>query len=190
MQVTTQPPPNTASRSARERWGALAGGAAVLVAVVALYITAAGYAAPGPQVAAPDAPATRLLPSSLGTLDRAWSVTGEEALDQVRGLHLGTFAMAEAEVAGYGDDATVWVATPTRPDAVDRYVTRMAEAIASADTPFSPPTESPNDPGVWRTEGTGQQHVFFAADGAIWWLAADADDAQDALSALLQEARS
>lgn len=190
MQASTHTPPRTGPGSIRDRFGVVAGGAAVLVAIVALFLTTARYQPVTPGTAPADAAAARLLPSSLGSLDRAWTLTGAEALREVRGLHLGTFAMSEAEVAGYGDDATVWVATPTRPEAVDRYVTRMAEAIASADTPFSPPTESPDDPGVWWTEGTGQQHVFFAADGAIWWLAADADDAQDALSALLQEARS
>ncbi len=189
MQLSTHTPPRRGLGAIRDRFGVLAGGAAVLVAIVGLYLTAARYEPVTPGAVPADAPAVRLLPSSLGSLDRAWALTGAEALREVRGLHLGTFRMAEAEVAGYGEDATLWVATPDRPEAADRYVTRMAQAIESADTPFDPPTESSDDPGVWQTDGTGQQHVFFAADGAIWWLAADADDVDDALSALLQEAR-
>jgi hypothetical protein len=188
MQLS-QTPPRTTAGSARDRVVPLVGGAVVLLAVIGLYLTAAGYEAVTPGIEPANGTPVRLLPSSLGSLDRAWTLTGAEALREVRGLHLGTFAMAQAEVAGYGDSATVWVATPTRPEAVDRYVTRMAEAISSADTPFNPAIESPDDPGVWWTEGAGQQHVFFAADGAIWWLAADADDAGDTLSALLQEVR-
>jgi hypothetical protein len=189
MQLSTHTPPRTTSPVARDRWGALVGGAVVIALVVGLYTTASRYAPPSPGAMPAPAVAARLLPSSLGSLDRAWVVTGDEALRQVRGLHLGTFAMTEAEVAGYGPDATVWVATPARPEAADRYVTRMAEAIADADTPFAPPIPMPDETGVWRTEGTGQDHVFFAADGAIWWLAADAADTEDALSALLREVR-
>lgn len=189
MQLTTPTPPPTGLGAIRDRFGVLAGGAAVVVAIVALYLSAARYepGSPGRQPAG--ATAARLLPSSLGSLDRAWVLTGAEALREVRGLHLGTFRMAEAEVAGFGANATVWVATPVRPEAVDRYVARMAEAMTGADTPFTPPTADATDPGLWTTEGVGQSHVFFAADGAIWWLAADADDVADARSALLQAVR-
>jgi hypothetical protein len=189
MQTTTQTPPRTGLGAIRDRFGVLAGGTVVLVAIVGLYVSAARYepASPGRPSAEPTV--ARLLPSSLGSLDRAWVLTGAEALREVRGLHLGTFRMAEAEVAGFGPTATVWVATPARPEAVDRYVTRMAEAMLGADTPFTPPVEDVGNPGVWTTDGVGQSHVFFAADGAIWWLAADADDVADARSALLQELR-
>lgn len=186
MQLTHTPPP-TVSGTLRDRLRAFTGGAVVLVAVIGLYLTVARYEPVSPAGAPADAPAIRLLPSSLGPYDQAWSLTGAEALREVRGLHLGTFRMAEAEVAGYGDGATVWVATPTRPGSADRYVTRMADAIAEGGTPFTAPTALPSAPGVWQTEGTDQQHVFFAADGAIWWLAADAATAEDARTALLQE---
>jgi hypothetical protein len=189
MHAATHTPPRTGPGSLRDRFGVVAGGAAVLIAIVALFLSAARYQPVTPGAPPADAPAARFLPSSLGSLDRAWTLTGAEALREVRGLHLGTFRMTEAEVGGYGQDATLWVATPSHPEAADRYVTRMAEAIAETDTPFAPPSPDADTLGVWWTEGTGQQHVFFAADGAIWWLAADADDAQDALSALLHEVR-
>lgn len=187
MAVSTHTPPRTDTRRVRDTFRTTVGGAVVLIVVVGLYLTAAPYDAPSGSAARDTAPAVRLLPSALGPLDRAWSLTGAEALREVRDLHLGTFRMTGAEVAGYGEDATLWVATPERPEAADRYVARMADSIASSETPFAPPSASADGPGVWWTEGAGQQHVFFAADGAIWWLAADADDAQDALSSLLRE---
>ncbi len=189
MQATTHTPPRTGPGSFRDRFGVVAGGAAVLIAIVALYLSAARYQPVTSGAPPAEAPPARLLPSALGALDQAWILTGAEALREVRDLHLGTFRMTEAEVAGYGATATVWVATPVRPEAADRYVSRMVEAIAGAETPFTPPVASATDPRVWTTEGTGQQHAFFAADDAIWWLAADAADIDDALSALLQEAR-
>jgi hypothetical protein len=189
MQLSTHTPPPAAPGTIRDRFRAFAGGAVVLVAILGLYLSVARYAPVTTGTAQGGAPAIQLLPSSLGSLDRAWALTGAEALREVRGLHVGDFRMIQAEVAGYGDGATVWVATPARPDAADRYVTRMAEAITDGETPFTAPTLMPSTPGVWQTQGSGQQHVFFAADGAIWWLAADPADADDALTALLQEVR-
>jgi hypothetical protein len=157
----------------------------VLLVVTGLYLTSArDEAAPSAS-----AVAVRRLPATLGSLDRAWSLTGAEALREVRSLHLGDFRMASAEVAGYGDGATIWIAVPARDGAAGRYVARMAGAIAGGESPFAAPTELASAPGVWRTEGSGQQHAFFAADGAVWWLAADAADADRALQALLGEVR-
>lgn len=167
-----------------------AAGAAIVVALVAVYLNSAGYATDAPAdapAAAAAAPPMRLLPSKLGTLDLAWNLTGAEAMRQVAGLHVGRFPLSSAEVAGYGPDTTVWVATPAGTLSAQELVTQMTEAIAKGGSPFDAPTPLDGRPGVWQTHGAGQQHLFFARNGAVWWLAADETAAPDALAALLSE---
>ena len=165
-----------------------AAGAAIVVALVAIYLNSAGYATDVPAEApAAAASPMRLLPSRLGALDLAWSLTGAEALRQVAGLHVGRFPLATAEVAGYGPDTTVWVAIPAGTTPAHALVTEMTEAIAKGGSPFDTPAPLEGRPGVWQTTGAGQQHLFFARNGAVWWLAADETAAPDALAALLSE---
>jgi hypothetical protein len=161
-------------------------GLVVAAAVVGLYVSTSGYAddTATPGGAAPDVPL--MLPSALGTQAMAWSLTGSEALAQVEGLHIGRFTMSSAEVAGYGPDATVWVARMA--DVTPQVAVRqMQRAIARGDTPFGTPVRGQG--AVWSTDGAGQRHSFFASDDAVWWLSADASSAPDLLSALLREAR-
>lgn len=167
-----------------------AAGAAIVVALVAIYLNSAGYAVDAPAQAPAAGVAAAplgLLPSKLAPLDLAWSMTGAEAMRQVAALHVGRFPLSAAEVAGYGPDTTVWVATPAGTASAGELVTQMTEAIAKGGSPFDPPTPMDGRPGVWQTTGAGQQHFFFARNGAVWWLAASETAAPDALAALLAE---
>jgi hypothetical protein len=130
-----------------------------------------------------------VLPSIIGEQTLAWRVTGSDALAQIQSLHIGSFPLSSAEVARYGDATTVWVATPRGIDA-DASVARMVRAIDAGGSPFAAPRPDSAHAGVWTTTGAGQAHAFFAADGRVWWLAADAGAAPAALTALLEEVRS
>ncbi|MGZ4149206.1 MAG: hypothetical protein ACXVQJ_04125 [Actinomycetota bacterium] len=169
----------------------LAGALVVLVAIVGLYQSVSGYAgtpasAPVPAAAAAPAPS---LPSVLGEQTLAWRLHGADALAQIESLHIGRFPLSSAEVARYGDATAVWVATP-RGIGAEASVARMVRAIAAGGSPFASPRRDPAHAGVFTTTGAGQTHAFFAADGRVWWVAADVGDEPVALAALLEEALS
>ncbi len=164
-------------------------GALIVVAAVWLYASAAGFSTTTAPAAAPPVPSVplRLLPPSLGRFELAWKITGDEALTQIDQLHLGRFPLESAEVAGYGSGVTAWVAVPGSATSAAVLVDEMRTAIARGGSPFSTPVRVPGPPGMWRTEGNGQVHVFFASGGALWWLAADPSSAESALAALREQ---
>lgn len=167
-------------------------GTALILGVVVLYGSGARYAEGGPTVAAEvnGQGAPRLVPSTLGSLDRAWALTGDEAARQIASLHIGAVRVVEAEVAGYGADTTVWVATAGGAPAARHMVAAMVQAIDGGITPFAKPTPVAGLPGAYRTTADGQEHLFFAKGDAVWWLAASPELAPDLARTLYTEAAS
>ena len=165
-------------------------GAALIVGIVALYANGARFAQGDPTVpaAVTGQSAPRLVPSTLGSLDRAWVLTGDEAARQIAALHIGAVRVVDAEVAGYGPDTTVWVATVGGAPAARRMMAAMVRAIDRGTTPFAEPTPVAEPPGAFRTTADGQEHLFFARGDAVWWLASSPDLAPDLARALYTEA--
>jgi hypothetical protein len=187
MATTARPRARTA---ARPRWrvsGSLLLGAALIVGIVVLYANGARYAEDrATPVLASGQP--RLVPTTLGSLDRAWVLTGGEAARQIASLHVGAVRVGEAEVAGYGADTTVWVATTTGAPAARRMLAAMVRAIERGDTPFARPTPVAELPGAYRTTADGEAHLFFGSGNAVWWLASSPDRALDLTATLYAEA--
>jgi hypothetical protein len=160
----------------------VAGGAWVAVA------TRGGDAEAGSEDAqTATAAAPRALPSTLADLATTTHLAGPEAVTVVTELHIGDVPVDAAEIADYGGgQILVWVSWSAEP--AEDLVDRMTLAIAEGGTPFSTPRPSGAGDGVWATVGNGQTHLYFARDGAVWWLAADADLAREAVTELLEVA--
>lgn len=190
MATTTRPRAATGDRAGLHRAGRLVAAAALVVGLVALYTNGARVADPAGSVPAiaTGGTAPRLVPTSIGSLDRAWALTGDEAARQIASLHVGAVRVDEAEIAGYGQDTTVWVATVADAPAAHRMVTAMVRAIDRGGSPFDPPARVAELPGAYETTGNGQTHLFFASGDAVWWLAsASATDAIALTKTLAEE---
>jgi hypothetical protein len=163
---------------------------AVLLVVLSLLVAAGAWVAVatrGGDGSGAQAPAPEVLPSALAGLPATVHLTGGEAVATVRDLHLGDVPVDAAEVVDYGGGRlVVWVSWSDQP--ADALVDQMTMAIARGGTPFSTPRPSGAGEGVWATVGNGQTHLYFARDGAVWWLAADAELARAAVAELLEVA--
>jgi len=165
----------------------------IVGAVAALYLSAAGLADGEaqrvtvlPDVAPPTA-TLEALPPSIAGYALGSQLTGQEAVNAISDLHLTGLQVGWAEVGWYGDgEVAAWVSRgPAEGAGPDKMVNQMAARIGKGDTPFTPPTEVPGLKGVWTTEGNGQVHYFFAADGKVFWLSADPGIGDSALTELL-----
>jgi hypothetical protein len=189
MATTTRSRATTGGPQQRRLSSRLLIGAALIVGIVVLYTNGAHYA--DGSAALPDAVTgqgdPRLVPSSLGSLDRAWVITGDEAARQIASLHIGAVRVVEAEVAGYGPDTTVWVATAPGAPAARRMLSAMVQAIDSGTTPFARPAPVPELPGAYGTSADGESHLFFASGDAVWWVASPPDDALEVARTLYTE---
>jgi hypothetical protein len=190
MATTTRPRASAGDRFGVRRAGRLVAAAALIAGIVALYANGARYADTRGAVPAVATGSTvpRLVPPTLGPLDRAWVLTGDEAARRIASLHVDTVRVNEAEIAGYGPDTTVWVATTDGATAARRMLAAMVRAIDRGGTPFTVPTRVADLPGVYRTAGDGQDHLFFASGDAVWWLASAPNDAHALARALSTEA--
>jgi hypothetical protein len=166
----------------------------VVVAVfAALYVSAASRAG-GPRVSVlPDlvsGPQPVSLPAAVAGLQRSSSLTGKQAIAEIRGLHVTGFPVSWAEVGWYDDGrVTVWSSRgPDGGPSAERLARRMATRLNDGGSPFTPPVPVTWAKGVWTTEGFDQVHFFFAAGDAVWWVSADADVADAALTDVLRSA--
>jgi hypothetical protein len=158
----------------------VAGGAWVAVA------TRGDAGAAGGEAGADAAP-PQVLPATLAGLPATVHLTGAEAVTTVTELHIGDVPVDAAEIVDYGGgQVIVWVSWSD--ESADVLVDEMTLAIAGGGTPFSTPRPSAAGNGVWATVGNGQTHLYFARDGAVWWLAADEDLARGAITELLEVA--
>ena len=164
----------------------------IVGAVAALYLSAARLTDDEARrvTVLPDvAPIDTLeaLPQSIAGYPLATQLTGPEAVTEITNLHLTGFPIDWAEVGWYGDgEVAGWVSRgPADGPSPERLANRMAARIGEGDTPFTPPTEVAGLKGVWTTEGAGQVHYFFAADGKVYWLSADPAIGESALTELL-----
>jgi hypothetical protein len=190
MATTTRPRATARDRDGRRGVGRVLAGAALILGIVVLYANGARYADTNGAVPAiaTGQTAPHLVPASLGALDRAWVITGDEAARQIASLHVGAVRVQDAEIAGYGPDTTVWVATTRGAASARAMRAAMVRAIDRGDTPFTAPTRVAGLPGAYQTTGDGQTHVFFAAGDAVWWLASTPGSALDLARALSTEA--
>jgi thioredoxin-related protein len=96
-------------------------------------------------------------------------VKGEEAIEQVKGIHIGSFEVVDAEIREYAGAGKikVWVAYAETPEIAQQYVERMAGKVSQY---FSEPESVDKPLKAYRVYGMGRTHYFFSLDSAVIWV--------------------
>ncbi len=155
---------------------------ALVVPIAVSLVIAGGVVSRGSPKAGP-------APAELGGLKLLRVQAGDQAMSAVAGMHSGTFELAEAWIASYEADATVWAGQAEDESKARQLVRAMAAAIGRGGSPFSPPRETQlAGMPVYATSDGGQQHYFYASGRLVVWIAAPASGGtvfvQEATSAL------
>ncbi len=113
-------------------------------------------------------------PSHIGDMKRVSVITGEAAMQKMRGIHPGDIGIIDGYLANYrweGEEMTLWVGMAnTEPDA-EQLLERMVSAIAKGGTPFSVPARVTVDGRqVFSTSGGGGTNYFFQDSRSVVWL--------------------
>ncbi len=128
------------------------------------------------------------VPSKLGALALTQTITGTGALAEFAQLHGKGFDLTggyKATYAGEGKQATLWVGQAKDAATALIMLETMAEKIGPDNSMFQ--DLQPLDIGgrvLYSANGQGQEHFFYAVNDKIVWLAANADQAPDALHSL------
>ncbi len=126
------------------------------------------------------------VPAKLGSLGLTQTMTGTEALAEFEQLHGKGLDLTGGYMAHYGkDQAFLWVGQAK--DAASAQVLRdeMAQKIGPDNSMFKD-LQALDISGstLYTAVGQGQQHFFYAVNDKIVWLAANSDQAADALHSL------
>lgn len=116
-------------------------------------------------------------PQSVGKLQLAHALRGEEALQAINRLHGKGLASTDAYVAHYeknGMVAMVYVSRVAQSSQTGVQIDRMVAGIRTGKTPFSglKATER-NGTTVYSAAGQGQIHTFYRRGKEVVWIAAD-----------------
>ena len=126
------------------------------------------------------------IPATLGSLGLTQSMTGTEALAEFAQLHGKGFDLIGGYMAHYGkDQALLWVGQAKDAASAQTLLEEMAQKIGPDNAMFK--NLQALDIGgstLYSAVGQGQQHFFYAVNDKIVWLAANADQAADALHSL------
>ncbi len=97
------------------------------------------------------------------------SVKGEEAIEQVKRLHMGKFEIVDAEIREYigAGKIKVWIAYAETPELAQQYVERMAAKVSQF---FSEPENVDKPFKAYRVYGMGGTHYFFSMGNAVIWV--------------------
>ncbi len=97
------------------------------------------------------------------------SVKGEEAIKQVKGIHMGSFEIVDAEIREYQGigKIRVWIAYANSSALAEQYVEKMASRVSQY---FSEPEKVEKPLKAYRVYGMGRTHYFFSLDNAVIWV--------------------
>jgi hypothetical protein len=126
------------------------------------------------------------IPAKLGSLGLTQTMTGTEALAEFTQLHGKGFDLTGGYMAHYGkDQALLWVGQAKDAASAQKMLDEMAQKIGPDNAMFKD-MQALNISGstLYSAVGQGQQHFFYAVNDKIVWLAANADQAPDALHSL------
>jgi hypothetical protein len=126
------------------------------------------------------------IPAKLGSLGLTQTMTGTEALAEFAQLHGKGFDLTGGYMAHYGkDQALLWVGQAKDAGSAQTLLDEMAQKIGPDNAMFTN-LQALNISGstLYSAVGQGQQHFFYAVNDKIVWLAANADQAPDALHSL------
>jgi hypothetical protein len=129
------------------------------------------------------------VPESIVGLPRIRVNYGSVAIAEVTQMHGQEFPLSSGAAATYGQpgsSVTLWVTgTPARLLSI-RMVAQMEDAIASAESPFTPlGVRQIDGRAVYELTGMGQRHIYFRSADLVVWLAADEVIAEAALAETL-----
>ena len=115
-------------------------------------------------------------------------MSGQEAIAEVSELHGEDIPVAEAWVAHYQGNATVWAARATDTEQAVQLLDRMVRGIQKGNSPFSGLTQTQfKGISVYTVTDGRQTHFFYQQGDRVVWLATP-PGAEDAfLSAAVQE---
>jgi hypothetical protein len=149
----------------------------------------AGGETPDASITIVAAPLTKEgIPAKLGSLALTKSTQGTGALTELTQMHgsgLDLTGGYRADYAGGGSQATLWVGQAKDAAAAQARADTMAEKIGAGNAIFGD-LQTLNIGGrkLYTAAGQDQQHFFYAVNDKIVWLAADPDQAPDALHSL------
>lgn len=126
------------------------------------------------------------IPAKLGSLGLTQTMTGTEALAEFAQLHGKGFDLTGGYMAHYGkDQALLWVGQAKDAASAQTLLEEMAQKIGPDNAMFKD-LQALDISGstLYSAVGQGQQHFFYAVNDKIVWLAANADQAPDALHSL------
>lgn len=127
-------------------------------------------------------------PRSLGDLELAHALRGEQALREIDRLHGKRLGAQDGYVAHYekeGAAAMLYLARASSPAQADRQLEQMSDRIRRGDTPFNDLATSRRGAiALYSASGQGQLHYFFRRGSNVLWLAVDAPVAKQTLAAL------
>ncbi len=113
------------------------------------------------------------IPAQIGGLKLVRTVTGQEALADLRQMHGSAFGLTGGYVAYYEKRATVWVGDTASEQEAQALIAAMVKKISAGNRVFTnlkPVKLGGRD--AYTVEGMGQQHVFYYRDAATVWVAA------------------
>ena len=115
-------------------------------------------------------------------------MSGEEAIAEISALHGEDIPVAEAWVAHYQGNSTVWAARATDTEQAVELLDRMVRGIQRGTSPFSGLTRSQFEgiPVYTVTDGR-QTHFFYRQGDRVVWLATPRGAEDAFLSAAVQE---
>jgi len=115
-------------------------------------------------------------------------MSGEEAIAEISALHGEDIPVAEAWVAHYEGNSTVWAARATDTGQAVELLDRMVRGIQKGTSPFSGLTQRQFKGILVYTVTDGRQTHFFYQQGEwVVWLATPRDAEDAFLSAAVQE---
>ena len=126
------------------------------------------------------------IPAKLGSLELTQTMTGTEALAEFAQLHGKGLDLTGGYMAHYGkDQALLWVGQAKDPASAHTLLDEMVQKIGPDNAMFKD-LQALDISGktLYSAIGQGQQHFFYAVSDKIVWLAANADQAPDALHSL------
>jgi hypothetical protein len=126
------------------------------------------------------------IPAKLGSLGLTQTMTGTEALAEFAQLHGKGFDLTGGYMVHYGkDQALLWVGQAKDAASAQTLLDEMAQKIGPDNSMFTNlQTLDISGSTLYSAVGQGQQHFFYAVNDKIVWLAANADQAPDALHSL------
>jgi len=127
-------------------------------------------------------------PAQLAGYDLDQVMSGQEAISEIDVLHGEDIPVAEAWVAHYQGNGTVWAARATDTEQAAELLDRMVRGIQKGTSPFSGLAQTRfKGTSVYTVTDGRQSHFFYQQGDRIVWLATP-EGAEDAfLSAALEK---